>query len=29
MDRVTFIAHIIETGTDCYRLAQTQKKRTR
>ncbi|WP_399932089.1 IS21-like element helper ATPase IstB [Streptomyces kanamyceticus] len=29
VDRVTFNAHIIETGTDSYRLAQTQKKRKR
>jgi len=29
VDRVTFNAHIIETGVDSYRLAQTQKKRRR
>jgi DNA replication protein DnaC len=29
VDRVTFNAHIIETGIDSYRLAQTQKKRRR
>ncbi|MER6706796.1 ATPase [Streptomyces fumanus] len=27
MDRVTFNAHIVETGTDSFRLAQTQKRR--
>ncbi|MER5908283.1 ATPase [Streptomyces mirabilis] len=29
MDRVTFNAHIVETGTDSFRLAQPQKKRRR
>jgi hypothetical protein len=29
VDRVTFNAHIIETGIGSYRLAQTQKKRRR
>ncbi|MEU3985164.1 ATP-binding protein [Streptomyces sp. NPDC026672] len=29
VDRVTFNAHIIETGTDSFRLAQTQEKRRR
>ncbi|GGV87186.1 hypothetical protein GCM10010294_68750 [Streptomyces griseoloalbus] len=29
VDRVTFNAHILETGVDSYRLAQTQKKRRR
>lgn len=29
VDRVTFNAHIIETGTDSCRLAQTQEKRRR
>jgi DNA replication protein DnaC len=27
VDRVTFNAHIVETGTDSFRLAQTQKRR--
>ncbi|MEU5927857.1 IS21-like element helper ATPase IstB [Streptomyces antimycoticus] len=29
VDRVTFNAHIVETGTDSFRLAQTQEKRRR
>ncbi|MEV8033618.1 IS21-like element helper ATPase IstB [Streptomyces sp. NPDC086182] len=29
VDRVTFNAHIVETGTDSYRFAQSQKKRRR
>jgi hypothetical protein len=29
VDRVPFNAHIIETGTDSFRLAQTQEKRRR
>lgn len=29
VDRVTFNAHIIETGTDSFRLAQTQEQRRR
>ncbi|MET7781199.1 hypothetical protein ABZT28_36670 [Streptomyces sp. NPDC005388] len=29
VDRVTFNAHIVETGTDSFRLPQTQKKRRR
>ncbi|WP_415924815.1 ATP-binding protein [Streptomyces sp. AK04-3B] len=29
VDRVTFNAHIIETGTDSFRLAQTQEKQAR
>lgn len=29
VDRVTFNAHIIETGTESFRLAQTQEKRRR
>ncbi|MEV5012116.1 ATPase [Streptomyces sp. NPDC056159] len=29
MDRVTFNAHIIETGTYSFRLAQTEEKRRR
>jgi len=29
VDRVTFNAHIIETGTDSFRLAQAQEKRRR
>ncbi|WP_406291929.1 ATPase [Embleya sp. NBC_00896] len=27
MDRVTFNAHIIETGSDSFRLRKTQEKR--
>ncbi|MGV9351021.1 ATP-binding protein [Streptomyces spiralis] len=29
VDGVTFNAHIVETGTDSFRLAQTQEKRRR
>ncbi|WP_308402795.1 ATP-binding protein [Streptomyces sp. AC550_RSS872] len=29
VDRVTFNAHIVETGTQSYRFAQTQRKRRR
>ncbi|MFE3476264.1 ATP-binding protein, partial [Streptomyces bacillaris] len=29
VDRVTFNAHIVETGTESYRFTQTQRKRRR
>ena len=29
VDRVTFNAHIIETGTESYRLRSTRQRRTR
>jgi len=29
VDRLTFNAHIVETGSDSYRLAQTQENRRR
>ncbi|MFF6815690.1 ATP-binding protein [Streptomyces sp. NPDC012403] len=29
VDRVTFNAHIVETGTESYRFTQTQRRRRR